>query len=854
MIQLCKALATGPAATHARRNAEIDVQETILEASRRCEEGCHGEAFAVLTRALSSFPSNRKLLYAQACTLFAWERKREAHRMFMALHQGGFQQEGLLTMLGWTSLASADYAAAEAYMRQAVDASPGDWESHYGLGVVLRMRDAHAATAAFASALTARPDSIPCLVSLSACALDRRDASLAEHYARRALQVSDASSSAWTNLGMALSMQDRPTEAVEAFRSSERYADPDDEDQDLNLGIALRLLGKTREAIEYFEERLPQHPSVAAAGHYALALLTDGRFREGWAQYEFRWLQAPLNAQRARYDRPVWSGQDLAGKTILLRCEQGAGDVFQFIRYAPLLKSMGATVWLELRSGIGALAKAFRGIDRIYRPGERVADFDFYIDLLSLPGAFGTTLESIPVDVPYLHAPEAVRAQWGDRLAGGTELTVGLAWAGDPNHARDRQRSIPISTIGPLASLQGTRWFSLQKGSAADALRDSPLGRTIVDLDPNLYEYADTAAAIEAMDLVVTVDTSIAHLAGALGKPAWVLLPFAADWRWLQAREDSPWYPTMRLFRQRVADDWHEVVERVRAALLLELSDRRGGRGPDRSNPIAESQLAVAVEPTCHAGAPVPGLARACRTRVGMLQYIGSSESARSIAHYGEHLQPHVDVIARLVHKGNSLVEIGAGIGLHTIALASMVAPDGQLLAFEYSPILRRILRQNLTANEVRCVSVVKSTIVGEDANRLGGAETNASEPADLPRGAVTVDGLQLERLHLLKVTDPALVSDTLQGATDTLWRHRPVLFLAHEARATLTTQAARVRDFGYRCWCIESPLFHEANFNRRDDDIFPGESALAVLAIPEEVDSDVRIRELAGITTVTRL
>ena len=379
-------------------------------------------------------------------------------------------------------------------------------------------------------ALAASPDNLHCLIDLSACDLADKDAAAAEAHARRALEISGDSRAAWTNLGVALLMQDRLAEADEAFARGERCAsDPTGEDgedtEDLNRGIVLRLLGRTHEAIEYYEHALPTHPSAVAHGHYALALLTAGRFSEGWDQYEFRWLEAPLKSQRARCDRPAWNGQDLRGKTILLRCEQGAGDVFQFVRYAPLVKALGATVLLELRPGLGVLAESFPGIDRAIRPGEASPDFDFYADLMSLPRVFGTTLDSIPANVPYLHAPAHVRAPWRDRLARESGLKVGLVWAGDPKHARDRQRSIAPATLSSLIEVEGTRWFSLQKGPVADASRAAPFDGAVVDLAPELYEYADTAAAIENLDLVVTVDTSVAHLAGALGKPVWMLLP-----------------------------------------------------------------------------------------------------------------------------------------------------------------------------------------------------------------------------------------------------------------------------------------------------------------------------------------
>jgi hypothetical protein len=237
-----------------------------------------------------------------------------------------------------------------------------------------------------------------------------------------------------------------------------------------------------------------------------------------------------------------------------------------------------------------------------------------------------------------------------------------------------------------------------------------------------------------------------------------------------------------------------------------------------------------------------------------MIQYVGKTESARSIAYYGEYLQPYIDVLRHLVSKGDVVLEIGAGIGLHTMALAPMLNPGGLLLALENSRVLRRMLRQNLAVNEIRCVNVVKGMLAGGVPSQSDNDDINGREAGDIALGAVTIDGLQLERLQLLKVTDPDLVSLTLDGAADTLWRHRPILFLTVDASQNVPELTTRVRDLGYRCWRVEAPLFNPTNFNRRDDDIFAGRAAVAILGIPEEVECDSRIRELASITTVTPL
>lgn len=824
--------ARGPnAGLRAAQLPPVEVTESIEAASRSCEERRYGAALAILNGVDTSV-DDAQLTYAKACTLYAWGRYWEALKLFSRLKRLGFHHPGMFRSAGWAHLAVGHLAEAEAYMRETVAADPCDWQSHYGLGEVLRARDPGAAKPAFVQALARSPENIHCLLNLCTCDLALNDGIAAETIARRAIQVADDNAATWSNLGVALLMQNRAREADEAFVLAEKLASTssDDPTGDLNRGTALHLLGHTQEAIEYYEAALPNYPSVSAHGRYALSLLTAGKFCEGWDQYEFRWFERALASQRARYDRPAWNGQELRGKVILLRCEQGTGDVFQFIRYAPLVKARGATVFLELRPGLGVLAETFHGIDQTFPHDGAMPDFDYYIDLMSLPRVFRTAPETIPVDIPYMNAPTAFRVKWRDRLTHARTLNVGLVWAGDPRHVRDRQRSMALGAFAPLISIEGTRWLSLQKGPAAEALRSAPFEGVVADLGPDLLEYADTAAAIENLDLVVAVDTSVAHLAGALGKPVWVLLPFSADWRWMEGRDDSPWYPTMRLFRQQIADEWQEVIERVRLA-VVELVRTVSNAWPAKSAVVITGPpISVPDEPTVPAIRPSAGrISRACRTRFGMIQYMpGPEPLPTSIEHYGQYLQSHVDILRGLIPSGAVVAEVAAGIGLHSIALASMVGSDGQILAIERSRILSQILRQNMTANDVKSVSVMPSSVA-----------------------EASLDELKLEWLHVLKINDSAQASEMLGMSESTLWRHRPVLFLAQQSREALNGQARLVADFGYRCWCIDSPLFDPANFNGRNDDVFQGANSLALLAIPEEREPRMGVHPTALITPI---
>jgi hypothetical protein len=274
---------------------------------------------------------------------------------------------------------------------------------------------------------------------------------------------------------------------------------------------------------------------------------------------------------RREFAAPRWDGGDIAGRAILLHVEQGIGDALQFVRYAPLLAHRGARVIVLCQP---PLKRLFMEMDEVsvVADGEPPPEFDLHLPLMSLPRLFGTTLATIPADTPYLRAdPVDVRA-WNGKLGDKNHFKIGLVWAGNRRHLNDRNRSCALETLAPLAAVSGIRLYSLQKGEAAVETRNAPATMRLVDLNDELVDFADTAAVITHLDLVITVDTAVAHLAGALARPAWLLLPFAPDWRWMLAREDSPWYPSLRLFRQNQTGDWSGVLTAVMNALRQRMS------------------------------------------------------------------------------------------------------------------------------------------------------------------------------------------------------------------------------------------------------------------------------------------
>jgi tetratricopeptide (TPR) repeat protein len=346
---------------------------------------------------------------------------------------------------------------------------------------------------------------------------------------------------------------------------------PDYAEAFYNRGTALMGLRRIDEALAGFARALELKPDYPeSAWNRGLCNLLAGRWREGWPDYERRWQADQAAPHWHMCGRPLWTGQqDIRGKTLLLHSEQGYGDTIMALRFVRPVAEMGAQVILEAPPALQPLLTQFEGI-RLTQPGEPQPDFDLYCPLMSLPRALDLTLEKLDAaDVPYLRATAAHVETWRRRLPPSGGLKVGINWAGNPTFRHDKSRSIGLARMLPLVARPDVRFFGLQKDlreGDADLLRSHP------EIDPlgrDIESFADTAAIISLMDLVISSDTSVVHLAGALGKPVWILLPFVPDWRWLLDRTDSPWYPTARLFRQTEIGDWNDVVDRVAAELRL---------------------------------------------------------------------------------------------------------------------------------------------------------------------------------------------------------------------------------------------------------------------------------------------
>jgi tetratricopeptide (TPR) repeat protein len=459
---------------------------------------------------------------------------------------------------------------AEALYRRVLEQVPAHPDALHFLGLLAHQTGRHAAAVELINAaLRVIPAHPQCHLHLGLAleSLGRPDEALASF--ERARSLNPGLVVALNNCGNALQALGRFDEAIAAYRQSLAQC-PDNPDILNNLGHALDAAGHPAEAIASFQRAQALRPEFAAAlCNEGVARLRQGDFARGWKLFE--WRHQALGARRLvrDYRQPLWLGAEpLAGRTLLIHHEQGLGDTLQMLRYIPELAARGARVLIEVPAALTELARSMAGEPQVVTEGEPPPVFDLQCPMMSLPLACGTTLDTIPARIPYLAATADARAAWAARLGTATGRRIGLAWSGSPGHQNDRQRSIPLALVAPLLKLPG-EFHSLQR-EYREADRTLLPELSLYDWSAQLTTLAETAGLISQLDLVITVDTAVAHLAGALGKPVWVLLPAAADYRWLIGRTDSPWYPTLRLFRQQQYGNWTPVLDDVTTALLRE--------------------------------------------------------------------------------------------------------------------------------------------------------------------------------------------------------------------------------------------------------------------------------------------
>jgi tetratricopeptide (TPR) repeat protein len=458
--------------------------------------------------------------------------------------------------------------------RQSLRLNAGSAAAHNNLGdALLELERWDEAAAALREAVRLKPDFPEAHNNLGTALSKQGRFEEAEAHCREALRLRPDYFPAASNLGILCRDQGKLEEAA-AWLGRALHARPDCFPAWHNLGNALTEQGKLEEALACLTRAVRLKPDNAEAHRdRGMILLLQGDWEQGWPEYE--WRHRCRESLPPPPGLPVWDGSPLAGRTILLLDEQGLGDNIQFARYVPLVKAQGGTVVLVCQPALARLFAGCPGVDRVVARGsDGPGPADVYVPLLNLSGIYRTTATTVPGGVPHFSIDPGLVETWRQELGDLPGFKVGISWQGNPRYGRDRGRSLPLAHFAPVAEVPGARLFSLQKNVGSEQLPSFAERFGVVDLGPRLADPVDTAAVMRNLDLVITSDTMVAHLAGALGVPVWVALGRVADWRWLLDREDSPWYPTMRLFRQKAGGDWADVFARAAAELRGLVAER----------------------------------------------------------------------------------------------------------------------------------------------------------------------------------------------------------------------------------------------------------------------------------------
>ncbi|MEX2114013.1 MAG: tetratricopeptide repeat protein [Pirellulales bacterium] len=564
------------------------------------------EAEACYAAAVAARPNYLKALISLAVAQSLLGNYQQTEPLWRRILQVEPNHVDALYRLGSLLQLQNRLAEAAPLLQRAVLLDPKHSAAQSNLGCVYRgLGESDRAEQCFRLALSIQPDSTAALVNFASLLHDRKDHQAAAAYCRKVLELEPNSFEAHHVLGGAYHSQKQYEPALVHFRRAVEL-NPNSADAAANVGAALLMLGQTDEAFDQLQRAIALDPrhiqaryclggachqqgrSDEALAAYDEALRVDpdsaethfyrsfiplsrGDFEEGWREYS--WRLKCKDFKLRSYQAPLWDGSPLDGRSLMVLAEQGLGDTLHFIRYLNLLKQQRGVVYVDVQPELVSLLKA-SGFTGVIARGSELPGCDLSVPLLSLPGLLETRLATIPGDVPYLAADPRSLKQWRARLPGGDVFKVGIVWQGNPGYMFDHLRSIPLVEFAPLAEIKGVQLFSLQKGTGVEQLASAGRQFPVHELGSSLESFLDTAAAICNLDLVISCDTAVAHLAGGLGLPVWLALPKASEWRWLTGRTDSPWYPTMRLFRQSRGGDWGSVFAYMKKEITLQVDAR----------------------------------------------------------------------------------------------------------------------------------------------------------------------------------------------------------------------------------------------------------------------------------------
>jgi Flp pilus assembly protein TadD len=478
-------------------------------------------------------------------------------------------------LLGVIEHQRGNHETAIQLIGRAVAIKPDFAQAHSNLGVALQEQGRlPEAVVSHRTALSITPDSAEANHNLAITLqkMEEREEAVASF--RKALAIRPDYAEAQRGLGNTLRSGGRLEEAAIVFQELVASKKAEAEDHNI-LGIILKELCRTEEAIKCYRQALAMNPnSIEAEHNLGHALLLVGRYEEGWERYEKRFQSKGYTSPIRKFSEPLWTGGPLNGQTIFLYTEQGFGDSIQFIRYTKIVsEKYGGKVIVECQPNLKSLFSVVPGIDILLAAGEEVPEFDVRAPLMSLPHIIGTTLQTIPAEIPYItskNLPKPIE------IGSESRFKVGFLWAGSTMNEKGKIRTVEVSLFEGLVRTQETKFYSLQFGDPSKELKATRFCNEVTDLGPYLEGFAETASVVQQLDLVITIDTYLAHLAGAMGKPAWVLLPYSPDWRWLLEHSDSPWYSSIRLFRQPGPGDWETVFSEVEKCLIRAVKNGEG--------------------------------------------------------------------------------------------------------------------------------------------------------------------------------------------------------------------------------------------------------------------------------------
>ncbi len=521
---------------------------------------------------LSKSPKNFDALFNIGIEYFKAQEYTQAIEHLNKARELEPQHAQIYFNLGLVYMALDNYAQAATHFEKAINQNTHYGKAYYFLAQTYqKLKQDDAALTNYQKALSYSPDNVECLLSTARLLRNQNKTDQAIQAYQNAIKVDPKHIITLFDLAYLYTSIEKYEDAITWYKKLLAIA-PDTVDATCNLAHVLRYHGRHHESIPYYQQILAKRPDFSH-GHYGLAesYLILGDFERGLPEFEWRWKRSE---DVRKFNNKLWDGSPIQGKTILLRAEYGQGDSLQFIRYAKQLKEMGATVIFEAQHSLVQLLSLCPYIDKIIPVLEdpcQLPAFDVQLPIMSLPHRFKTSLTTIPADIPYLNAKPELVAYWKEKIQNDKNFKIGICWEGSPYYEQFKsavsKKAVPASLFVPLTQILGVSIYSLQKMNGLEQLQSLPANAQITQFgdsfDIDHGRFMDTAALIENLDLVITVDTSVAHLAGALGKPVWVLLPLVSDWRWMLNRTDSPWYPTMRLYRQSVAGDWQHVMQAI---------------------------------------------------------------------------------------------------------------------------------------------------------------------------------------------------------------------------------------------------------------------------------------------------